>query len=81
MHVCIVCTPLPAPENGAVDQLSPVTAFSVATFTCDEGYDLEGSNRRLCRSSGQWTGSDTSCISTFKHMSYNNYSVNLLCQQ
>ena len=68
MHVYIhptlvysVCPRFNIPENGAVSQTIPVTAFSIATFTCDEGYDLFGSTQRLCRTNGQWTGVNTNC--------------------
>ncbi len=56
-----VCTPFPALENGEVSQPSPIAVVSSASFSCNEGYDLQGANRRVCLSNGVWTGTDSSC--------------------
>ena len=42
-------------------QYSTTTYNSVVTYTCEEGYTLQGSNNRTCQSSGQWTGSVPQC--------------------
>jgi len=31
------------------------------SFTCSNGYQLTGSNTRVCQSNGSWSGSDTVC--------------------
>ncbi|XP_064397067.1 CUB and sushi domain-containing protein 1-like isoform X5 [Halichondria panicea] len=55
------CTPFPALENGEVSQPSPIERFSLATFSCNEGYELQGSDTRACLNNGLWTGVDSSC--------------------
>ena len=32
------------------------------SFTCDTGYELTGSDTRICQNDGSWNGSDTECI-------------------
>lgn len=59
-----VCTPFPALENGEVSQPSPIERFSLATFSCNEGYELQGSDTRACLNNGLWTGADSSCTRT-----------------
>ena len=48
------------PQNGQVDVDD--TAFrSVATYSCDEGYELVGEASRVCGSDGEWSESIPSC--------------------
>lgn len=63
------CTCLPSvvdcgspgiPRNGLVDAAS--TSFrSVATYSCNEGYELVGEASRVCGSDREWSGSIPSC--------------------
>ena len=34
---------------------------TVATYTCNHGYTLNGGTTRTCRSDGIWNGSDPTC--------------------
>ena len=34
---------------------------SLATYTCDEGYELSHTGERVCLSSGQWSGTAPTC--------------------
>ena len=53
--------PLTDPDNGQVDT-SPGTTFgSTATYTCDTGYTLSGSQTRTCGENGNWTSSEPIC--------------------
>ena len=36
---------------------------NVATYTCDNGYQLSGSSQRTCSSNGQWNGVAPHCFS------------------
>ena len=51
------------PSNGGLDINPSTTAQGgfVATYFCDEGYDLVGDNNRVCQADGSWTGSDPDC--------------------
>ena len=31
------------------------------SFTCNTGYELTGSDTRICQSNGSWSGNDTVC--------------------
>ena len=55
------CGPLTNPNNGQVDT-SPGTIFeSIATYTCDTGYTLSGSQSRTCGADGNWTSTEPTC--------------------
>ena len=48
------------PGNGQA-QYSTTTYNSVVTYTCEDGYALQGSNSRTCQSDGQWSGIVPQC--------------------
>ena len=58
----VVCPELMSPENGRVD-LSGMNFSSVATYSCDSGYNLIGSELRMCTADGTWSGEDPICQS------------------
>ena len=56
------CDTLPDPENGTVS--NPFTTFgSVATYSCVEGFSLDGPAERTCTSMEQWSGEAPLCTS------------------
>ena len=67
----IDCGDLSQPSNGQIS--IPVTTLgSMATYSCDPGYTLDGNASRICGSDGQWSGSQPSCsgewsLLTVKH--------------
>ena len=50
------CVPLTSLANGQV-----VTIGNTATYTCDTGYTLSGSQSRTCGADGNWTFSEPLC--------------------
>ena len=69
----IECPALTAPPNGQVsyttDMSSPFDIGTVATFSCDAGFSLDGSNALLtCADDdqadtiGTWGGTESSCL-------------------
>ena len=56
------CGPLDYPEKGEVS-LSGTTVGSVATYSCEAGYALDGGIKRECLASGIWSGTAPTCIS------------------
>ena len=48
------------PANGEVD-LNGTTPDSVATYSCDMGFRLNGTSTRTCQMSAQWSGSAPTC--------------------
>lgn len=47
-------------QNGFV-YYNGTVAGSLATYKCDNGYTLSGSDRRVCRSDGRWSEPTPSC--------------------
>ena len=63
----VTCRSLTSPTNGMIscslggnDTPNPGES---CTFTCNTGYELDGSDTRNCQNSGSWSGSDATCIS------------------
>ena len=52
-----MCPPLSDPPNG--DVTWPVG--SVATYTCNSGFELVGNEMRTCQSDGIWSGEEPVC--------------------
>ena len=48
------------PDNGTV-LISSSTEGGVATYFCDDGYELEGNTSRECLPDGQWSGNEAVC--------------------
>ena len=59
-HPAIMCPALLDPINGAVTWTS-LTEGGVATYVCDDGFELERSMTRTCESSGMWSGEEPMC--------------------
>ncbi|XP_078604002.1 uncharacterized protein LOC144877825 isoform X2 [Branchiostoma floridae x Branchiostoma japonicum] len=53
------CPPLLAPANGAVSGSS--LPEGVATFTCDEGYNLDGASTTTCQADLSWSDDNPTC--------------------
>ena len=50
--------------NGAVNVTSR-TVGSRATYTCNDGYRLQGDKQRECQRNGQWSGQEPVCRGTY----------------
>ena len=51
----------PSPSNGSFTG-KETTFQSSLTFQCDEGFDLEGTETRMCTSDKNWSGKDVICV-------------------
>ena len=58
------CGDLPDPNNGQVS-LNGTAVGSIATYTCDAGYNLIGNVQRMCQGNGSWSGDEPVCQSQF----------------
>ena len=57
-----VCESLNNPTNGeVVINASTRVVGSVATYTCDDGFLLSGSDERECQDNGMWSGPEPLC--------------------
>ncbi len=67
-NVCLftsgVCPTRNPPINGDV-AVSTHNVEGVATFTCDNGYELSGLSRCTCLATGNWSEEVPVCIGTF----------------
>ena len=54
------CGNLSVPLNGSFSGRETIFPNEV-TFSCDEGFILNGSRVRHCQSNGSWSGIETSC--------------------
>ncbi len=58
----MACTHLMDLVNGDVAyNMDDRPVSTVATYTCDTGYTLNGGTTRICRSDGIWSGSAPTC--------------------
>ena len=74
MHVYPVvdCGDLVDPMNGLV--LLDETVFeSIATYTCDPGFVLNGNMERICQANGNWSGTEPTCEGQSHTMHYSVY--------
>jgi len=55
----ITCPVLSAPDNGQIS-CSPGndSPGDTCTFTCDDGFQIEGTQSRTCQDDGTWNGED-----------------------
>ena len=58
--LAIDCGPLDAPSNGSSSGDLTVYPNGVR-FSCDPGFLLVGSSKRVCMANGTWSGFETSC--------------------
>ena len=60
--LCIAadCDRLDNPANGTV-VLTGTSMGDTATYSCNNGYELEGNRQRMCQMNRQWSGSEPSC--------------------
>ena len=62
---CIVvdCGPLRDPDSGMVDTTRGTTYnyYSRATYACDSGYILNGTDSRICQPDGFWPATEPVC--------------------
>lgn len=67
VHTLIIgtsCSSLSNPVNGAVNVPSREIG-SVATYSCDTGFNLVGAETRVCRAGGSWSGVAPTCQGTY----------------
>ena len=65
LFIVLTCPPLTAPDNGDIDCSLGDDGVphegDTCSFTCDDGYDLNGTNARTCQNDGTWSGTQAMC--------------------
>ena len=59
------CGPLTPPKQGSV-VITGTGIDAVATYTCDNGFNIFGKSTRVCLSLGVWSGQEPSCQGTYQ---------------
>ncbi len=73
--VVSTCGQLSSPVNGGLSLSSGVNEGSVATYTCDTGFNLTGSATRTCTSDGGWIPAAPVCLRISKSQYIKLYTV------
>ena len=60
-YIAQPCPTLFEPVNGLMVCSGPQVTDEHCAFTCDQGYELEGSSNRSCLANNTWSGVDSSC--------------------
>lgn len=60
--ILAICPDLPDPTNGAVSVPS-YSVGGIASYECNAGYGLDGSQSRTCESDQTWSGVQPTCES------------------
>ena len=60
LYAAPLCPDLVNPTDGSV-QYTTLTPGSVATYTCNDGYQAVGEVTRTCETNGTWTGDSPVC--------------------
>ena len=61
MYCIVDCGEPGIPSNGSVRYVDTLED-SVATYSCDFGFRLEGNSKRQCQSNAMWSGTVPTCI-------------------
>ena len=77
-HLVFGCDDPGTPTNGQRTVSRSSEAYYV-TYTCDEGYILQGTHIRHCLSNGQWTGSRPRCHGMSVNHQLWDFSCNTIC--
>ena len=61
LRTAVQCPSLSAPNNGNVTFTNNLAFGSLATYSCKEGYEVNGARIRICLSTGDWTSIAPTC--------------------
>ncbi|XP_019640486.1 PREDICTED: CUB and sushi domain-containing protein 1-like [Branchiostoma belcheri] len=62
--IAVQCPTLTAPANGALSPTGTNSYQDVVTFTCNQGYELNGTSNLTCQADQMWSDSAPTCTLT-----------------
>lgn len=65
LRAVVSCGFLDTPTKGNQEAVNYFAGSNV-TFSCGDGYRLEGSESRICQDDGVWSGQETRCVGTYR---------------
>ena len=65
--LAVQCDALSDPANGAVS-VTGTGVGDTATYSCNDGYELNGSGTQTCQSNGDWSELPPTCESEYMPM-------------
>ncbi len=85
----IECSPVPTITNGMIsyspDDIPDYNLGTEATYTCEAGFYLEGSEVRVCMDDdgmdtiGVWSGQQASCVRKLSAKAVSNLTMYIVC--
>jgi len=75
----VSCPLLTAPDNGTID-CTGLLFEDTCTFSCDDGYELTGSENRTCQNDQTWSGIKSMCLQGALIQIYKNLLWNLVTE-
>ena len=66
MLAAITCPQLRPPANGDVSTTDGLSFGSVALYTCNRGYTVQGLDTRACLLTGEWSGVRPNCTGLYQ---------------
>lgn len=61
LSIAINCPTLNDPLYGSIRYIG--SGFgAIVRYSCDRGFNLVGDSSRICKSYGEWSGSDPTCV-------------------
>ena len=70
-----VCSVLTKPDNGIIVSDGPYFIESNATFTCEDGFGVNGDGSITCLSDLTWSGSSPTCDREFSMNAVINFTI------
>ena len=78
-NVSVTCPSLTRPSNGMINcslgNNNIPNPGETCSLTCKTGYELTGSNTRMCQNDGSWSGSNGTCRRGEWFLAYNIYTL------
>ena len=62
MSIITDCGELSPPTHGTIQYTDETVYQSVASYSCDIGYSVEGRSTRICQADASWSHTEPTCV-------------------